>query len=128
MRVAIVNDLALAREVLRRVVLSVPDHAVAWTAENGEEAVRMAAQDRPDLILMDLVMPVLDGVEATRRIMAESPCPILLVTSSVSGNFNKVYEAMGHGGLDVGANYYLTKGSFHDNTFVQAVVDLIGEP
>jgi two-component system response regulator WspF len=100
MRVAIVNDLALAREVLRRLVLSVPGYAVAWTAEDGEEAVRKAAQDRPDIILMDLVMPVLDGVEATRRIMAHSPCPILLVTSSVTSNFNMVYRAMGHGGLD----------------------------
>jgi two-component system response regulator WspF len=100
MRVAIVNDLALAREVLRRLVQSVPGYAVAWTAADGAEAVRQAARDRPDAVLMDLVMPVLDGVEATRRIMAESPCPILLVTSSVSGNFNKVYEAMGHGGLD----------------------------
>ena len=98
MRVAIVNDLALAREVLRRLVLSVPGYAVAWTAADGAEAVRRAAADRPDAILMDLVMPVLDGVEATRRIMTASPCPILLVTSSVSGNFNKVYEAMGHGG------------------------------
>jgi two-component system response regulator WspF len=86
--------------VLRRLVLSVPGYSVAWTAENGEEAVRKAAQDRPDAILMDLVMPVLDGAEATRRIMAQGPCPILLVTSSVSGNFNLVYRAMGHGGLD----------------------------
>jgi len=100
MRVAIVNDLALAREVLRRLVTSVPGYSVAWTAADGAEAVRRAAADRPDAILMDLVMPVLDGAEATRRIMAESPCPILLVTSSVSCNFNKVYEAMGHGGLD----------------------------
>jgi two-component system response regulator WspF len=100
MRIAIVNDLALAREVLRRLVQSVPGYSVAWMAENGEEAVRKAAQDRPDVILMDLVMPVMDGVEATRRIMAQGPCPILLVTSSVSSNLNKVYEAMGHGGLD----------------------------
>jgi two-component system response regulator WspF len=100
MRVAIVNDLALAREVLRRLVLSVPGYTIAWTACDGAEAVRKAAADRPDVILMDLVMPVLDGAEATRRIMIESPCPILLVTSSVCGNFSKVYEAMGHGGLD----------------------------
>ena len=100
MRVAIVNDLALAREVLRRLVLSVPGYTIAWTACDGAEAVRKAAADRPDVILMDLVMPVLDGVEATRRIMAENPCPILLVTSSISSNFSKVYEAMGHGGLD----------------------------
>lgn len=100
MRVAIVNDLALAREVLRRLVLSVPGYTIAWTAGDGAEAVRQAAADRPDVILMDLVMPVMDGAEATRRIMAESPCPILLVTSSVCGNFSKVYEAMGQGGLD----------------------------
>jgi two-component system response regulator WspF len=45
-------------------------------------------------------MPVMDGAEATRRIMAASPCPILLVTSSVSSNFNHVYQAMGYGALD----------------------------
>lgn len=100
MRVAIVNDLSLAREVLRRLLLSVPDYTIAWTASDGAEAVRKAVEDRPDVILMDLIMPVMDGVEATRRIMAASPCPILLVTSSVCGNFSKVYEAMGHGGLD----------------------------
>ena len=100
MRIAIVNDLALAREVLRRLVLFVPGYTVAWTAENGAEAIRKAAQDRPDIILMDLVMPVVDGVEATCRIMADSPCPILLVTSTVTGNFNMVYRAMGYGGLD----------------------------
>jgi two-component system response regulator WspF len=100
MRIAIVNDLALAREVLRRLVQSVSAYSVAWIAENGEEAVRKAAADQPDIILMDLIMPVMDGVEATRRIMAESPCPILLVTSTVTGNFNLVYKAMGYGGLD----------------------------
>lgn len=100
MRIAIVNDLALAREVLRRLVCSVPGYTVAWSAENGEEAVRKAALDPPDIILMDLVMPVLDGVEATRRIMASNPRPILLVTSTVTGNFNMVYRAMGYGGLD----------------------------
>jgi two-component system response regulator WspF len=100
MRIAIVNDLALAREVLRRLVQSVSSYSIAWIAENGEEAVRKAAADRPDIILMDLVMPVMDGVEATRQIMANSPCPILLVTSTVTGNFNLVYKAMGYGGLD----------------------------
>ncbi|MBX9654063.1 chemotaxis-specific protein-glutamate methyltransferase CheB [bacterium] len=100
MRVAIVNDAPLAREVLKRVILSTPNHSVAWLAEDGADAVRKAHQDPPDIILMDLVMPVMDGVEATRRIMAEKPCPILLVTSSVTGNFNLVYRAMGNGGLD----------------------------
>jgi len=100
MRIAIVNDLALAREVLKRLVLSVPGYSVAWIAEDGAVAVENAALDRPDIILMDLVMPVLDGVEATRQIMTATPCPILLVTSSVTGNLNQVYAAMGYGGLD----------------------------
>jgi|SRR5947209_19942638 len=82
MRIAIVNDLALAREVLRRLVESVATYTVAWTAVDGAEAVRRAAADRPDAILMDLVMPVLDGAETTRQIMATAPCPILIVTAS----------------------------------------------
>lgn len=100
MRIAIVNDLRLACEALRRVVQSVPGQEVAWTASDGAEAVKHATTDRPDLILMDLIMPRVDGVEATRRIMAASPCPILVVTSSVSGNIAKVYDAMGYGALD----------------------------
>jgi two-component system response regulator WspF len=100
MRIGIVNDVGLAREALRRAVLSVPGHEVAWTACDGAEAIARTAADRPDLILMDLVMPRVDGVEATRRIMAESPCPILVVTATVSGHMGRVYDAMGHGALD----------------------------
>ena len=100
MRIAIVNDLALAREVLRRVVLAAPGNSIAWTAADGEEAVKAAAFDRPDAILMDLVMPVMDGAEATRRIMKASPCPIIVVTATVPGNFDLVYKAMATGAQD----------------------------
>ena len=100
MRIGIVNDLALAREALRRVVLSDRRHSVAWMAEDGDAAVRTARQDCPDVILMDLVMPGMDGVEATRRIMAICPCPILVVTATVAGNYDMVVRAMGFGALD----------------------------
>jgi two-component system response regulator WspF len=100
MRIGIANDLALAREVLRKVVLSVPGYAVAWLAEDGVEAVAKAAADPPDVVLMDLVMPKLDGVEATRQIMRQSPCPILVVTVSVSTNYALACRAMGAGALD----------------------------
>src|SRR5262245_53042588 len=100
MRIGIVNDVPLAREALRRAVLSVPGYHVAWMAEDGAAAVRLAAQDRPDVVLMDLVMPVMDGVEATRRIMAAAPCPILVVTGSVSSNYPLVLQAMSQGGVD----------------------------
>ncbi|WP_019831528.1 chemotaxis response regulator protein-glutamate methylesterase [Sphingomonas sp. PR090111-T3T-6A] len=100
MRIAIVNDMVTATEALRRIVATAPEHRVVWTAANGVEAVRMCAADRPDLVLMDLIMPEMDGVEATRRIMAETPCPILIVTSSVEDQAARVFAAMGHGALD----------------------------
>ena len=80
--------------------MSSPYHEVAWTANDGGEAIARTREDRPDLILMDLFMPGIDGVEATRQIMSELPCAILLVTATVSGHLDKVYEAMGHGALD----------------------------
>lgn len=100
MRIALVNDTALVLEALRRVLAIDPLHSVAWIARDGLEAVRHAALDRPDLILMDLLMPGMDGVEATRRIMAASPCPILIVTASVGARAGLVYEALGVGALD----------------------------
>jgi len=100
MRIAIVNDLRAACEALKRVVGSLPDHQVAWTASDGVEAIAMARRDRPDLILMDLLMPHMDGAQATRQIMSIAPCAILVVTATVSGNISLVYDAMGYGALD----------------------------
>jgi chemotaxis response regulator CheB len=100
MRVGIVNDMPMAVEVLRRALALRPGTHVAWVAHDGMEAVECCARDLPDLVLMDLLMPRMNGVEATRRIMAATPCPILVVTSSVGANAAKTYEAMGYGALD----------------------------
>ena len=100
MRIAIVNDLALAVEVLRRLIKSMPEHEVAWTAADGVEAVEKCARDCPDVILMDLIMPNMDGAKATRIIMEQSPCAILVVTATVAGHAAKVFEALSHGALD----------------------------
>ena len=100
MRIAIVNDMKMAVEALRRTIESFPGYEVVWVALNGNEAVRQCARDVPDLILMDLIMPEMDGVEATRQIMAKSPCAILVVTSSVTQNVSLVFQAMGAGALD----------------------------
>jgi two-component system response regulator WspF len=99
-RIGIVNDVRAASESLRRVVSSLAGHTVAWIATDGVEAIAMAKRDRPDLILMDLIMPHVDGVQATRQIMAAAPCAILVVTATVSGNISLVYDAMGFGALD----------------------------
>jgi len=102
MRIGLVNDLPMAVELLRRVIASTAEHQIAWIAMNGREAVEACRHHPPDPILMDLTMPEQDRVEAPRRIMAETPLPILLVTPPVDANVSGVYEAMGHGALDAG--------------------------
>ena len=100
MKIAIVNDVVMAVEAMRRVVVEGRRDQVAWIARDGVEAVQRCAEETPDLILMDLIMPNMDGVEATRRIMANSPCAIVIVTANVHDNSSKVFEAMGAGALD----------------------------
>lgn len=100
MRIAVVNDSIMAVESLRQVIAASSKHSLAWVAHDGEEAVAKCRDDRPDILLMDLIMPKMDGVEATRQIMAESPCAIVVVTASVTGNAAKVFHAMGAGALD----------------------------
>lgn len=100
MKIGIVNDLNLACEALRRILIAAEKYEIAWIAKNGKEAVELNHITKPDLILMDLLMPVMDGVEATKYIMKENPTPILIVTATVKGNAPKVFEAMGYGALD----------------------------
>lgn len=101
MRVGIVNDVWAVAEALRRLVARMGQHEVVWVAHDGREAVEKCVADRPDVVLMDLVMPVMDGVEATREIMRQAPCAILIVTAKVEGNAPLVFKAMGYGALDV---------------------------
>lgn len=103
MKIGIVNDVAMAAEALRRAVAGSREHEVLWIARSGAEAVRMCVDKRPDLVLMDLNMPELDGVEATRTIMRQTPCAILIVTARPQDNVGQVFRALGAGALDVTA-------------------------
>ena len=101
MRIGIANDVPMAAEALRRVLLANGEHQVAWIACTGLDAVRLCTDLPADLVLMDLNMPLLDGVEATRRIMARAPCAILVVTAQPQDNVGQVFRALGAGALDV---------------------------
>ncbi len=100
MKIGIVNDMPLAVEALQRALALDPALHVAWVASDGEQALRACAAQRPDIVLMDLLMPVMDGVEATRRIMAQTPCAIIVVTSDMDRHTPRVFDAMGYGALD----------------------------
>ncbi len=127
MRIGIVNDVALAREALRGVIESRQGLEVAWLARDGAEAVMLARKDSPDLILMDLFMPRMDGVEATRQIMATRPCAILVVTATVTGHIHKVYEAMGHGALDAVDTPSLGSAGLQGAPALLAKIETIGK-
>jgi two-component system response regulator WspF len=100
MKIGIVNDLPMAAEALRRAIALEPQHEVIWVAHDGAQALALCMQQTPDLVLMDLIMPGMTGAEATRQIMARTPCAILIVTVNVGTNATGVYEAMGCGALD----------------------------
>lgn len=102
-RVLLVDDQPLFREGVHTLLSLQPDLEVVGEAGNGEEALRLAARLRPNVILMDLQMPVLDGVEATRRLRLTQPdCRVIALTTFDDDEY--VFE-----GLRAGAIGYLLK-------------------
>ena len=101
-RVLIADDSLVAREMLAQILLSDPDIQVVGQAANGEEAVDLVARLRPDLVTMDIHMPKMDGLKATERIMAFTPTPFLVVSSSVHGEgMGRAFDALNLGALEV---------------------------
>jgi two-component system response regulator WspF len=125
-KIGIANDVPMAAEALRRAVAASREHDVLWVARDGKEAVRLCAESRPDLVLMDLVMPELDGVEATRQIMQATPCAILIVTAQPQDNVSQVFRALGAGALDVTATPLLMGGAAADSELM-AKIKTIGK-
>src|ERR1043165_1195282 len=102
-KILIVDDQPLFREGLRTLLSVRSDFEIVGEAGNGEEAIRLAKTHRPSVVLMDLQMPVLDGVTATRRLKAEQPeCRVIVLTTF--DDDDNVFE-----GLRAGAVGYLLK-------------------
>jgi DNA-binding NarL/FixJ family response regulator len=102
-RILIVDDQALFREGLSTLLSIQPDFEVVGEASNGEEALRLALQYQPHVVLMDLRMPVMDGVTATRRMKASLPdCRVIVLTTF--DDDESVFD-----GLRAGAVGYLLK-------------------
>ena len=96
--VLIVDDHAVVRKGVRGYLEAQPDITVAGEAASGEEAVRLAAGHAPDVILMDLVMPGMDGVEATRRVREVSPGSQVIVLTSYHDD-DHIFPAIKAGAL-----------------------------
>lgn len=96
-RVLIAEDSASARAYLQHLVNSAPDMEVVAVAVNGAEAARLTCELRPDVVAMDIHMPVMDGYSATREIMAKCPTPVVIVSALISGKASgdtfRIFEA-----------------------------------
>lgn len=101
-RTLIAEDSTTVRGLLISILGSDPAFEIVGEAANGEEAIRKARRLKPDLITMDVNMPVIDGIDATKAIMLEVPTPILIVTAAAgSGNVELSLNAMHAGALMV---------------------------
>lgn len=101
--IALVDDDALIREGLRMILEQADGLEVVASAENGQEAIRIATAYRPDVMLMDVRMPVVDGIEATRRITSVDDAPRVIILTTFEQD-EYVFEA-----LRAGASGFLLK-------------------
>lgn len=102
LRVLVVDDSSTARNRLCEVVAADPELELVAAAENGKVAIERCTELRPDVVAMDMMMPVMTGVAATEYIMAYCPTPILIVSSSTNrGELFRTYDALAAGAVDV---------------------------
>ena len=120
-RVLIADDSARARDGLRALLVTWPEVEVVGEATNGQEAMRLVAEDRPDVVLLDLQMPVLDGVQATRLIKQRWPEVTVVVLT--------IYAAQEAAARAAGADAFMVKGGAPERLLAAlGVVGAVDEP
>ena len=115
-RVLIVDDSVRTRDGLRALLTMRPEIEVVGEASNGQDAVRLVAECRPDIVLMDLHMPVLDGVRATQLIKQQWPAVTVVVLT--------MYAVEQSAALAAGADAFLMKGSAPERLLAALGVDI----
>ncbi|HEY5848944.1 MAG TPA: response regulator transcription factor [Microlunatus sp.] len=105
-RVLVVDDQAAYLRAMTSVVQETPGFEVAGHASSGEESLIVAAQLLPDLVLMDVNLPGIDGVEATKRLLGRDHPPVVLLLSTYDEDAGKHFVA------ESGATAYVTKSAF----------------
>lgn len=109
LRILLVDDQSLVRLGFRMVLEAEPDLHVVGEAADGTEAVRLAVETRPDVILMDVRLPSMDGIEATRRIVAANPDARIIILTTFD------LDEYAFGGLRAGASGFLLKDARPDD-------------
>ena len=111
--IVIVDDHAVVRRGLRELISTIPECEAIGEAANGEEAIRVVDELRPDIVLMDISMPVMDGVDATRAIMAAHPDTRVIMLTSDSAKSRVL------GALEAGAAAYVLKDTEPDRILMR---------
>ncbi len=99
-RILIVDDSAFMRKALRMMLGSDPELEIVDAVVNGKEAVAKTLQHKPDLVTMDVEMPVMDGIESLKLIMEKQPTPVLMVSSLTTQGAQATIDAMSNGAID----------------------------
>lgn len=99
-RALVVDDSAFMRKAISMMLESDPEIKVVDTARNGAEGVEKVRQLKPDVVTMDVEMPVLDGISALRQIMKQHPCPVLMISSLTREGAQATVEALQAGAVD----------------------------